>query len=220
MAPPKVKIVLAVTSPIAFAPLNDSDVLTHAITSAHAFVVENGTHTHLAIAAPAPLMNRVQTVVAKNDLSVEFIEANPLDAREFATALASSEPFEILGVHDVQRPLTRPAQYHRAMGGLVGEAKAVRPTSAFTETLKIVGDERELTRTVDRSSMRRLSTPEMYYKSAIDFSGTNDGSWFLPITAETITAEVDADPESLRVNNESEVELLEALLHWQQRVVP
>jgi len=219
MATSKVTIVVAVTSPLAFAPLNNSDVLTHALSSAHAFVVENGTNTHLAVAAPKEFMEQVRSIVAKSDLPVEFIEANPLNARDFVGALATAQPFEILGIHDAQRPLTRPAQYHRALGGLVGEAKAVRPTSAFTETLKIVGGQNELTRTVDRSSMRRLSTPEMFYKSAIDFEGATDGSWFIPLKSDVITAEVDADPESLRVNNESEVELLEALLHWQQRVV-
>ena len=219
MAPARVKIVLALTSPIAFEPLNDSDVLTHAITSAHTFVVENGSHSHLALAAPAALMGRAQAICAKSNLVREFIDVNPLDSSAFASALATSSPFDILGIHDVQRPLTRPAQYHRALAGLVGEAQAVRPTTAFTETLKIVGDSHELTRTVDRSSLRRLSTPEMYYKTGIDFSGVGEGSWFLPLKPETITAEVDADPESLRVNNESEVELLEALLHWQQRVV-
>jgi hypothetical protein len=60
----------------------------------------------------------------------------------------------------------------------------------------------------------------MYHRSAIDFDGsTQDGTWFLPLKDGVSTTEVDADPESLRANNESEVELLEALLHWQQRVV-
>jgi len=60
----------------------------------------------------------------------------------------------------------------------------------------------------------------MYHRSAIDFDATStDTSWFLPLKDGVVTTEVDADPESLRANNESEVELLEALLHWQQRVV-
>jgi hypothetical protein len=60
----------------------------------------------------------------------------------------------------------------------------------------------------------------MYHRSAIDFdANTTDGTWFLPIKPGITTTQVDADPESLRANNESEVELLEALLHWQQRVV-
>mgnify|MGYP000193274620 CR=1 FL=1 len=220
MALPTVKVILAVTSHIAFEPLNDSDLLSHAISSAHTFAVENGMNTHLAIAAPAVLMGRVQTIANQSKVPIEFISVNPLESAAFAAALATSQPCDIVGVHDVQRPLTRAAQYHRALAGLVSESGAVRPTTAFTETLKIVGEESELTRTVDRSSMRRLSTPEMYHRSAIDFeTSTGSHSWFLPLKEGVTTTEVDADPESLRANNESEVELLEALLHWQQRVV-
>jgi 2-C-methyl-D-erythritol 4-phosphate cytidylyltransferase len=220
MALPTVKVILAVTSPIAFEPLNGSDLLSHAISAARTFAVENGAHTHLAIAADSLFMGRVQSIAGESNLSLEFIEVDPLDSRAFVTALASAQPCDIIGVHDVQRPLTRASQYHRALAGLVGNNGAARPTTAFTETLKIVGDESELTRTIDRSSMRRLSTPEMYHRSAIDFDSTSiDGTWFLPIKDGVTTSEVDADPESLRANNESEVELLEALLHWQQRVV-
>ena len=220
MALPTVKVILAVTSQIAFEPLNNSDLLSHAIASAHTFAVENGMNTHLAIAADTVLMNRVQTIAGKSNTPIEYIIANPLDPSGLAAALASAMPCDIVGVHDVQRPLTRAAQYHRALSGLVGDSGAVRPTTAFTETLKIVGDQEELTRTVDRSSMRRLSTPEMYHRSAIDFDAqSSDSTWFFPLKPGITTTEVDADPESLRANNESEVELLEALLHWQQRVV-
>lgn len=220
MALPTVKVILAVTSTIAFEPLNDSDLLTHAISSARTFAVENGMNTHLAIAADSVFMGRVQNIASASRMAIEYLSVNPLDCCALATALASAAPCDIIGVHDVQRPLTRAAQYHRALAGLVNNNGASRPTTAFTETLKIVGDENELTRTVDRSSMRRLSTPEMYHRSAIDFDATiSDGSWFLPLKTGTSITEVDADPESLRANNESEVELLEALLHWQQRVV-
>ena len=220
MALPTVKVILAVTSQIAFEPLNESDLLSHAISASRTFAVENGMHTHLAIAADPLFMDRVKTIVGDEKLSIEFISVDPLDTCAFATALASAQPCDIVGVHDVQRPLTRASQYHRALAGLVGNNGASRPTTAFTETLKIVGDDGELIRTVDRSSMRRLSTPEMYHRSAIDFEATSsDETWFLPLKAGVTTTEVDADPESLRANNESEVELLEALLHWQQRVV-
>jgi 2-C-methyl-D-erythritol 4-phosphate cytidylyltransferase len=220
MALPTVKVILAVTSQIAFEPLNDSNLLSHAISAARTFAVENGTHTHLAIASDSLFMERVQSICGLGNPAIEFISVDPLDAHAFAAALAAAKPCDIVGVHDVQRPLTRASQYHRALAGLVGNNGASRPTTAFTETLKIVGDEKELTRTVDRSAMRRLSTPEMYHRSAIDFdANTTDGTWFLPIKPDVTTTQVDADPESLRANNESEVELLEALLHWQQRVV-
>ena len=89
---------------------------------------------------------------------------------------------------------------------------------AFTETLKTVNDEGVLVRTVDRNSIRRLSTPEFYQMSAMDFSGTTS-TWFVPLVNTTTTTQVETDPESLRANTSAEVELLEALLHWQQKVL-
>lgn len=220
MALPTVKVILAVTSEIAFEPLNNSTLLSHAISAAQTFAVENGANTHLAIAADDCFRDRIVSITGDGNPLIEFICVDPLDARAFATALAAAQPCDIIGVHDVQRPLTRASQYHRTLAGLVGNNGASRPTAAFTETLKIVGEEKVLTRTVDRSSMRRLSTPEMYQRSAVDFDeGSSDGTWFLPIKPGITTTQVDADPESLRANNKAEVELLEALLHWQQRVV-
>lgn len=218
MATSRVKLLLAVTSPIAFLKLNNSDLISHAISVAESFCVENGSHTHLAIAAPSDLMESVQNCCTQMKIQPELIEVDPLDPAALVSALASAKEFEILGIHDAQRPLTRTAQFHRVLGALVGGAGAARPDMAFTETLKIVDDEGVLIRTVDRNSIRRLSTPEFYQKSAIDFSGKSS-TWFLPLVAGTTTTQVETDPESLRANTNAEVELLEALLHWQQKVV-
>jgi 2-C-methyl-D-erythritol 4-phosphate cytidylyltransferase len=218
VATSRIKLLLAITSPIAFLKLNSSDLISHAISVAESFCVENGSHTHLTIAAPSDLMERVRKCCAQMQVQPELLEVDPLDTSALASALASSKEFEILGIHDAQRPLTRTAQFHRVLGALVGGAGAARPDMAFTETLKIINDEGVLVRTVDRNSIRRLSTPEFYQKSAIDFSGQTS-TWFVPLVPGTITTEVETDPESLRANTSAEVELLEALLHWQQKVV-
>lgn len=214
----RVKLLLAVTSSISFEKLNNSDLIGHAISVAESFCVENGSHTHLAIAAPAGLMDRVRKRCEAMRIQPELLEVDPLDTPALLSALASSKEFEILGIHDAQRPLTRAAQFHRVLGGLVGGAGAARPDMAFTETLKIVDEKGVLVRTVDRNSIRRLSTPEFYQKAAIDFSGTSS-AWFVPLVDGTVTMQVETDPESLRANTSAEVELLEALLHWQQKVV-
>ena len=218
MATSRIKLLLAVTSPVAFLKLNNSDLITHAISVAESFCVENGSHTHLAIAAPTDLMQGVQNRCKQMKIHPELIEVDPLDPAALVTALASAKEFEILGIHDAQRPLTRTAQFHRVLGALAGGAGAARPDMAFTETLKTVNDEGVLVRTVDRNSIRRLSTPEFYQKSAMDFSGTTS-TWFVPLVNTTTTTQVETDPESLRANTSAEVELLEALLHWQQKVL-
>ena len=93
----------------------------------------------------------------------------------------------------------------------------MRPASAFTETLKAVTPDEMIEKTIDRTSMLRISTPEMIRYSAIDFAGTAS-TWFVPLKADAKTATVDADPESLRVNSAAEIALMESFVHWQQTI--
>jgi len=65
---------------------------------------------------------------------------------------------------------------------LIGDVDAVRPASAFTETLKAVTGDDMIERTIDRTSMLRISTPEMIRYSAIDFAGAAS-TWFVPLHA-------------------------------------
>ena len=60
-------------------------------------------------------------------------------------------------------------------------------------------------------------TPEIIRKSAIDLAG-NESNWFLPLKAGVETTEVEADPESLRINSSDEIALAESFLVWQQRI--
>ena len=93
----------------------------------------------------------------------------------------------------------------------------MRPVSEFTETLKAVNSDATIERTIDRTSMQRVSTPEVMRFSAIDFGG-NVSTWFVPLKADAKISSVDADPESLRVNSLAEITLMESFVHWQQTV--
>ena len=155
---------------------------------------------------------------ATSNLTLEFgeINCNPNKPSELAKAIAPLD-FEMVAIHDSQRPLTRSAQFHRTLEGLFG-CDAVRPTMAFTETLKALNEENHLTYTIDRTKVRRVSSPEIIRKSHIDFEG-RDSTWSVPLKSDARLSEVEADPESLRINSADEVTLMEAFLKWQQKVV-
>ena len=131
--------------------------------------------------------------------------------------MKTAKPFDLVSIHDSQRPLTRTTQFHRTVEGLIGDVDAVRPASAFTETLKAVTGDDMIERTIDRTSMLRISTPEMIRYSAIDFAGAAS-TWFVPLKSDAKCATVDADPESLRVNSAAEIALMESFVHWQQTI--
>lgn len=205
----RLKVVVAVTSPISFSQLEKTSILHTAVAVARAFIIETGIEANLAIATSSP--DQVQS------FGCQILECNPNSPSSLAQAISTSNPCDVIAIHDALRPLTRTTQFHRALGGLVGDVDAVRPAAIFTESLKIVNGSEFIERSIDRTSMKRISTPEMIRFSAIDFT-VSESTWFLPLKESAIVAVVDADPESLRVNSEEEIALLESLIHWQQSV--
>lgn len=208
---PSLKVVVAITSPIAFELLNKTSILHTTYGVARAFTIETSINSHLAVAVSQEDAHRVA------DLGCEILVCDPNSPASLAAALQKSKPVDLVSIHDSQRPLTRTTQFHRTVEGLIGDVDAVRPVSAFTETLKTVTGDDMIERTIDRTSMLRISTPEMIRYSAIDFAGTAS-TWFVPLKADAKTATVDADPESLRVNSAAEIALMESFVHWQQTI--
>ena len=202
-------MIVAVTSPIAFEILNNKTILQTSFNVARAFSIETGIKTQLAIA--------VEDKGQVAGLDCEVLICNPSDQASLAAAIKASTPCDLVAIHDSLRPLTRTTQFHRAIEALIGDVDAVRPVSEFTETLKAVNSDATIERTIDRTSMQRVSTPEVMRFSAIDFGG-DASTWFVPLKADSKISTVDADPESLRVNSLAEITLMESFVHWQQTV--
>ena len=209
MSNTSLKVIVAVTSPIAFENLNHKTILHTSFNIARAFSVETGIKTQLAVATD----NQSQI----QGLDCEVLICDPNNPASLAAAIKASTPTDLVAIHDSQRPLTRTTQFHRAIEALIGDVDAVRPVSEFTETLKAVNADATIERTIDRTSMQRVSTPEVIRFSAIDFDA-KESTWFVPIKADAKISTVDADPESLRVNSLAEITLMESFVHWQQTV--
>ena len=208
---PSLKVVVAITSPIAFELLDKTSILHTTFGVARAFTIETSINTDLAVAVTEGDAHRVA------DFGCEILVCDPNSPASLAAALKTSKPFDLVSIHDSQRPLTRTTQFHRTVEGLIGDVDAVRPAAAFTETLKAVTPDEMIEKTIDRTSMLRISTPEMIRYSAIDFEGSAS-TWFVPLKNDGKTATVDADPESLRVNSAAEIALMESFVHWQQTI--
>jgi len=208
---PCLKVVVAITSPIAFEMLNKSTIVHTSLGVARAFSIETSLDTHLAIAVTQDDAHKVA------DLGCEILICQPASPASLAAAIEKSKPCDLVAIHDSQRPLTRTTQFHRTVEGLIGDVDAVRPAAAFTETLKAVTPDEVIERTIDRTSMQRISSPEMIRFSAIDFQA-DTSTWFVPIKGDAKTSTVEADPESLRVNSAAEIALMESFVHWQQSI--
>ena len=207
---PKLSVIVTVGSPVVYQSLDGENLLTAALSAAYAFCKETSLPNKLYVAASD--IDAVRE--ATKNLTFEFSEIKT-ELNQLASAIKNLD-FEMVAIHDAQRPLTRSAQFHRTLEGLFG-CDAVRPTMAFTETLKAINGQSHLTHTIDRTKVRRVSSPEIIRRTVIDFDGQSDG-WALPLLPEARLSEVEADPESLRINSADEVTLMEAFLHWQQRI--
>jgi 2-C-methyl-D-erythritol 4-phosphate cytidylyltransferase len=202
---PSLKVVVAITSPIAFHQLKNQTILATCIKAAQGFVATIS-GAHLAIAGTAADLAKV------SDINCEKIVCDPNKPGDLAGALRSAE-VDLVMIHDSQRPLTNQAQFERVYAALVSGIDAVRPVSPFTETLKSIDASNFIDETIDRNSMMRVSTPELIRYSAIDFAAVAS-TWFVPLTTIAKTAVVDADPDSARINSEKEIELMSYLLDW------
>ena len=205
MSTPSLKVVVAITSPIAFHQLKNQTILSTCIKAAQGFVATIS-GAHLAIAGTAADLAKV------SDIDCEKIVCDPNKPGDLAGALRSAE-VDLVMIHDSQRPLTNQAQFERVYAALVSGIDAVRPVSAFTETLKSIDASNFIDETIDRNSMMRVSTPELIRYSAIDFAAVTS-TWFVPLTKIAKTAVVEADPDSARINSEKEIELMSYLLDW------
>ena len=205
MSTPSLKVVVAITSPIAFHQLKNQTILATCIKAAQGFVATIS-GAHLAVAGTAADLAKVA------DLDYEKIVCDPNKAGDLAGALRGAE-VDLVMIHDSQRPLTNQAQFERVYAALVAGIDAVRPVSAFTETLKSINASNFIDETIDRNSMMRVSTPELIRYSAIDFAAVTS-TWFVPLTKIAKTAVVEADPDSARINSEKEIELMSYLLDW------
>lgn len=165
-----------------------------------------------------PLVEKLLNKVSLHQLALDeansFCQANGAKLVETTSAellnTIKSSGCQIAVIHDALRPLVSVAQFQRAFDAL-SNFDAVRPTLAFTETIKALDSEGRLDQTIDREKVRRISSPEIIKVSAIDFNGQRK-LWSVPLNPDVKTAEVAADPESIRINNESDLELLQAYL--------
>jgi 2-C-methyl-D-erythritol 4-phosphate cytidylyltransferase len=203
---PSLKVVVAITSPIAFHQLKNQTILHTCIQAAQAFVASLPA-AHLAIAGSTADLTKV------SEVDCEKIECNPNNPSQFALAFKAAASAELVMIHDSQRPLTALAQFERVYTALTAEIDAVRPVSPFTETLKAIDAENFIDQTIDRNSMMRISTPELIRYNAIDCE-SSASTWFAPLVGSAKTAVVEADADSARINSEKEIELMSYLLDW------
>jgi 2-C-methyl-D-erythritol 4-phosphate cytidylyltransferase len=208
----EIRVVVAITSTTAFLEVNRTPSLIRSIIGIQSF----WPNVPITVAVTMENALTAHELLVAQGIQYEVMQCDTNNPKALASAIATTmKGYGALLVHDASRPLTSPDQFARILTAFDKGADAVRPSVAFTETLKLVDSNFVICETLDRTKVRRISTPELIRASAIDRRGKDLG-WFVPLKKNALIEHVEGDHESLRINSTAERDLLESFLHWKQ----
>jgi len=134
---------------------------------------------------------------------------------------AMSDGVDVVLVHDAARALAPPALVRRVAEAVVAGAAAVVPVVAVADTVKEVDDAGRVLRTLDRSALRSVQTPQGFrrdvlaraHEAAGDNDVSDDAGLVERLGVEVVT--VPGSVEALKVTTPDDLLVAESLL--QQR---
>ncbi len=200
-----IRVVLVVTSDTGFLNLKGVPNLIRAFET----LVPDSPSQKIIVAAASNHSSDVSDLLDAERADFELVTLKTFEPAVLAQTLEGAlGNVQAVLIHDASRPLTSRAQFDAVFSAFTDETDAVRPAMAFTETLKILDANSVITRTLDRTSVHRISTPELIRVSAIDFTGPDCG-WFLPLRNGARALHVEGSPDGLRMNSVEDRDLLE-----------
>ncbi|HUE27917.1 MAG TPA: 2-C-methyl-D-erythritol 4-phosphate cytidylyltransferase [Solirubrobacteraceae bacterium] len=126
-------------------------------------------------------------------------------------------------VHDAARPLATPELFERALAQLeASDADAVIAATPVADTIKEVAEDgRTVSRTLDRSRLWAVQTPQVFLRSALErvfaeasgelLAAATDDAWLVEQAGGAVQL-IDAGPENLKVTTATDLRLAELLL--------
>ncbi|WP_354002617.1 IspD/TarI family cytidylyltransferase [Ruania halotolerans] len=130
----------------------------------------SGVVAEIVVTAPAGHLDEVQSAVLAAtqtwaDLRVQIVAGGPSRQASVAAGLAALGPTaEVILVHDAARPLASPALIRQLVATVDSGHDAVIPAVPVIDTIKEVddGDPPVALRTVNRSALRAVQTPQAF----------------------------------------------------------
>jgi 2-C-methyl-D-erythritol 4-phosphate cytidylyltransferase len=137
-------------------------------------------------------------------------------------ALAACAGGDPVIVHDAARPLVTPALFVQALEELErSSADAVIAAAAVTDTIKEVGgDGRTVTRTLDRSRLWAVQTPQVFRRAALEsalaagddeLSRATDDAWLVERSGGVVRI-VGSEPANMKVTTADDLRIAALLL--------
>jgi 2-C-methyl-D-erythritol 4-phosphate cytidylyltransferase len=135
-------------------------------------------------------------------------------------ALAAAPEAEIAVVHDAARPLVTRELVERCIAAIQPGIDGAIAAVPMTDTVKEVAPDGRVLRTLDRSRLWAIQTPQVFKadilrraleRDAAALAAATDDAWLVDDAGGVITV-VESFPENLKVTRESDLRIAEALL--------
>jgi 2-C-methyl-D-erythritol 4-phosphate cytidylyltransferase len=135
-------------------------------------------------------------------------------------ALAAAPEAELVVVHDAARPLVTRELVQRCIDAIEPGIDGAIAAIPMTDTVKEVALDGRVLRTLDRSTLWAVQTPQVFRadilrraleRDAAALAAATDDAWLVDDAGGVITV-VESFPENLKVTRESDLRIAEALL--------
>ncbi len=200
--------VLAITSTSAFLEIENVSNVARTLKTLHD--VAGGQEIIVAV---APVSEpQLRQTLASFSAKIMIIGVDPTHAGALHLALKNHfKGADAVLIVDASYPLVTKEQIVRTIDSLAVNIDAVRPVLPFNETLKIIEKDSVVKATLDRTTVKRISTPELIRVLAITDSKSDQG-WFLPLKSGARTLQIESDSKITRINSERDLGLSALLL--------
>ena len=202
--------------PKALRPLAGVPMLVHAV---RALASSRAVHL-VVVAAPPDAIDTFSTLLGEHDFPADVTVVAGGDTRQDSVARALitlPDDIRTVLVHDAARPLV-PEQVVTRVVAAIGEGhQAVVPALPVVDTIKEIDDAGTVVRTVDRTSLQAIQTPQAFRRDVLqrahaesDLSVTDDAGLVEAIGIPVFV--VPGHEEALKVTRPFDVVIAEAIL--------
>jgi 2-C-methyl-D-erythritol 4-phosphate cytidylyltransferase len=163
----------------------------------------------VVVAAPPPY-----------DQQPGFVPGGDSRSASVKNALAAAPEATIAVVHDAARPLVSEDLVERCLSALEPGIDAAIAAAPMTDTVKEAGSDGRVLRTLDRSVLWSIQTPQVFRADVLRRALERDAAALAAATDDASLVEemggtvrvVEAPPENLKVTRKSDLRIAEALL--------
>jgi 2-C-methyl-D-erythritol 4-phosphate cytidylyltransferase len=186
-----------------------------------AFAVLGGrTLLDYSLDALAPVCDRVVVAVPPgHEDAPDRVTGGGSRSESVRNAVLAAPEADVYVVHDAARPLVTRALVERCLAALQG-VDGVVAAARMSDTVKEAGQDGRVTRTLDRSTLWAVQTPQVFRAEVLRRALEADEATLATATDDASLVEaaggsvrvVEAPPENLKVTRPADLRLAEALL--------